>query len=343
MTSILGIISLIILLLLAAFTAASEISLIAANRIKLRKFSLEGSKMAKLVLKILETPERFLGTILVVNNVIDTLIAAIVTVIIVHSIGDENTGVLLATAVGAFLIIIFETAAKTLAARHSERLALALALPVKFLIEFMSPVIKILEVVINFIVNLIGGRVTGKQALVTEEEIKALIRIGGEEGVLHKEKYKMLSNIFAFSETVVKSVMTPKKDVISIDINASFEDILEKVLETGYSRLPVYSNNPENIIGVINMKDLLSLSCNRSLVVLQDIIYPVTLVQDSKKVTELLKEFQKGHTHLAVVVDSQNRMEGIVTLEDLVEEIVGEIEDEYDVRTSHYKNPNKHA
>lgn len=322
----------VILLFLAAVTAASEIALIAANRFKLKRMASEGSEKAKLVLKILEMPEKFLGTVLVTNNVVETLIAAIVTSVIISFVGDRSKSVIFATAVAAFLIIIFEVAAKTLAARHSEKMSLILARPAQFLIFVLSPVVKMLAVITNFIVNIIGGESQWKTTLVTEEEIRALIRIGGEEGVIHKEKYKMLSNVFEFSNAVAKDVMTPKKDIISIDINSRIEDIIAKVLESGYSRIPVYKDSPDNIVGVINMKDLLSLSFNKDLVVLHDIIYSAPSCQGSKKVSELLQEFQKGHTHLAVVVDPQGKTQGIVTLEDLVEEIVGEIEDEYDFR-----------
>ncbi len=326
------VILLVFLLLLAAITAASEIALIAASRFKLKKMAMEGSGTAKALLKILEMPERFLGTILVANNVIESLIAAIVTAIMISLVGGRSRSVIFATVIAAFFIIIFEVAAKTLAARHSVRLSLALARPVKVLIFLLSPVIRILAVITNFILDVFGSQAKSSPTLVTEEEIRSLIKIGGEEGVLHKEKYRMLSKVFEFSETVVKDVITPKKDMVSIDVSSSFDDILNKVLESGYSRIPVYQTSPDNIIGIINMKDLLNLSRNRELVVLQDMIYPVAFVPDSKKVTELLKEFQKGHAHLAIVVDKAGKIEGLVTLEDVLEEIVGEIEDEYDIR-----------
>ncbi|MDP2913303.1 MAG: hemolysin family protein [Candidatus Omnitrophota bacterium] len=331
-------IALIILLLLAAATAAAEISVIAANRIKLRRLSHEGSMAARMILKIIKTPERFFSTILVANDIVDALIAVLVTAIIINLIGKSgNTSILLATIVAAFLIIVSEVTAKTLAARYSERMSLVLARPIQWLIDIFSPVVRILEFIIKQLIKAIGGKAEGVQSLVTDEEIKALIKIGEEEGVLHKEKYRMLSKVFDFGETVVKNVMTHKKEVVAIDINSALDDILARVLESGYSRLPVYKDRTDNIVGIINMKDLLILSSNRELVVIQDIIYPATVVSDSKKVTELLKEFQKGHTHLAIVVDKNNKVEGIVTIEDLLEEIVGEIEDEYDVRATNYK------
>lgn len=331
MNNILEIVLLIVLLVLAALTAASETSIIAVSRLKLRRLATGGSKAAKIILKILETPEKFFGTILVANNIVGVLIASIVTAMMIALLGEEGKGVLFATIIVTFLIIVSEVAAKTLAAKHSEKLSLFLARPVQVLIRLFSPIVKVLAMIVNSIVNFIGGEVKSKPSLVTEEEIKALIKMGEEEAV-HKEKYRMLSRVFDFSEAVIKNVMTPKKDVISIDINAPFDDILNKVLEFGYSRLPVYKDSPDNIIGVINMKDILNLSFNKNLLVLEDIIYPATFVPESKKVTELLKEFQKGQTHLTIVVDQEGKMEGLVTLEDLLEEIVGEIKDEYDIR-----------
>lgn len=332
MKNMLEILLLIFLLMGAAITAASEISIIATSKVKLRKRVSEGSKTAKLILNMLETPERFFGTILVANNVVDTLIASLITAIIIRAVGGNNLGIILATVLASFLIIIFEVAAKTFAARHPERLSFFLAGPTHFIIRIFSPVVKILEIITNAIVNMIGGKAKGKTSLVTEEEIRALIKIGEEEGVLHKEKYKMLTKVFDFSETIVRKVMKPKSEMVLIDINANIEEILEHVIESGYSRLPVYKEKRENIIGIINMKDLLNLSVNKGLVVLQDIIYPPTFVSGSKKVTELLKDFQKGHTHIAIVMDPKGVVEGLVTLEDILEEIVGEIEDEYDVR-----------
>jgi len=322
---------LIILLFIGALTAASETAIIAASIIKLRRLAADGSKSAKIVLKILETPEKFFGTILVANNIVDALIASIVTVIIISFIGQNSKSIICATIIASFLIIVFEVAAKTLSAKNPVRISLSLAGMVRSLIVIFSPAVRILSVITNFIVSLLGGG-KGKPSLVVEDEIKALIRIGEEESPKLKDKYKMLTKVFEFSNTVVKTVMVPKDKMISIDMNTKIEDILDKVLESGYSRLPVHKDNPDNIIGVINMKDLLNLSVNRDLVILEDILYPPIFVPDSKNVAELLKEFQKGHAHLAIVIDSYGKIQGLVTMEDLFEEIVGEIEDEHDIR-----------
>lgn len=325
------------LLVLAAITCAMEISIISVSRLRLKKLASEGSRPARIVLDILQIPERFFSTILVSNNVFDTLIAVLVAGIIIRIAGEGLAGVILSTAVAAFLIIIFEVTAKTFAAKNSEKMALLLARPTYIMIKIFAPFVKGLEIIINGMVALLGGKARAKPSLVTDEEIKALIKIGREEGSLQKEKYSMITKVFDFSDAVIRSVMTPKKDIFSISASAGMDDILSRVLESGYSRIPVYKDSPDNIVGIINMKDLLMLSTNKDLVVLQDIIYPHSIVNESKKVTELLKEFQKGHTHIAIVVDNQNKIQGIVTLEDLVEEIVGEIEDEHDVRVNNYK------
>jgi CBS domain containing-hemolysin-like protein len=337
MKELIQVIAIFFLLLVAAITAASEISIISVSRLRLRRLASEGSRRAAIILKILETPERFFSTILVSNNVVDTLIAVLVTAIAIRFMGQSGWEVVVSTIVGALLIIVFEVTAKTIATNYSERMSLYLARPMRLLIKLFSPVIIGFEVVINAILRTIGARTFAKASLVTDEEIRAMIKIGQEEGSLQKDKYSMITKVFALHDAVVKSVMTPKKDIFSISAIAGIDDILARVMESGYSRIPVYTDSPDNISGIINMKDLLMLSSNKDLVVLHDIIYPPTIVHESKKVTELLKEFQKGHTHIAVVVDDQKKVKGIVTLEDLVEEIVGEIEDEYDVRVNNYK------
>jgi CBS domain containing-hemolysin-like protein len=329
---IIEIMFLVMLVFLAAVTAASEISVIAANKVKLRRRAAEGSRTAKLLLSILSTPEKFFGTILVANNIVGALIASLVTAIMIHFAGEKNWVVPTATAIVSFLIIVSEVSAKTFAARNSDRLATRLARPINILIKVLSPVVKILGVITNFIVNLLGGKPQAKDSLVTEEEIRALIKVGEEEGVLHKEKYKMLTKVFDLSETVVASIMKPKTEITSINVDSNIDEIIEKVLESGYSRVPVYKGKEDNIIGIINMKDLLTLSVNKGLILLQDIIYPPVFVEGSKKVIDLLKDFQKGHTHIAVVLDPKGAIQGLVTLEDILEEIVGEIEDEYDIR-----------
>ena len=324
---------LVILLLMAAVTAASEISVIGVSRIKLRRLAAGGSKTAKIILKILEMPARFFGTILVANNIMGALIAVLVTAAVIRFVGASgNKEILISTIVASFLIIVSEVSAKTLAARNSMRISFFLAIPIKILIIVLSPIVKILEAITTVVVNAIGGKAEGKPSLISEEEIKAMIKIGETEDAMRREKYKMLSKVFDFSDAIVRNVMTSKKDIASIDVDANLEDTMDKAIEWGYSRIPVYKNDPDNIIGVINMKDLLNMSCSRGLIVLADIIYTAVFVEGSKKVSELLKEFQKGHTHIAIVTDKDKKVEGVVTLEDLLEEIVGEIEDEYDVR-----------
>ncbi len=315
---------LIILLFLASVTAASEISFVATSRLRLRRLASEGSKTAQLILKILEAPERFFGTILITNNIVDALIAALITVILVSWVG-ETRGVLLATLVAAFLIIFFEVLAKSYAATHSEKLSLALAKPVYILVRILAPIARGFSVIIDFIAKATGSA-ERKKALVTEEEIRALIKIAEEDGTIHKERHLMLSRVLDFSKTVTRSVMTPKEKIVALDIDSNIDDMLERAVESGYSRFPVYKTDLAKITGVIRMKDLLNVVVNKGLVVLQDIVAAPIFVPGSKKVTELLAEFQKGHTHLAIVTDEKGKIEGLVTLEDLLEEIVGEIE-----------------
>lgn len=325
---------LLVLLLIDAFTAASEIAIVVSSRIKLKRMAAGGSRIAKTILGIRENPERFFSTVLVVNNVVCTMIAILVMSMVVHFMkGETRLSTLMATLIASFLIIVVEVTSKTIAARSSEKIASMLAGPIKLIIIAFHPAVVVLEKIVRAITRVAGIKGDGKPSLVTEEEIRYLIKLGGEEGTLHKDKYKMLSRVFDFDQAVVESVMTPKKDIVSIDINSTLENMTDKALEHGYSRIPVHKDSPDNIIGVINMKDLLNLEHNKGLLVLQDIIYPATIVPASKKVTELLTEFQKGHTHIAIVTAPDGKVSGLVTIEDLLEEIVGEIEDEYDIRS----------
>lgn len=335
MAEIIRTILLVTLLFLAALTAACEIAMVAVSRLRLRKLSSEGSKTAKIIMHILEVPERFFSTMLVTNNIIGALIAVLVTEMVINVFGvGGNLDVVISTVIASALIIISEVTAKTIATQYPERISFFLARPMQVFIKIFSPVVALFAFVTERIVRLVGVQKKGKASLVSTEDMRTLIKIGEEEGVLNKEEAGMLSRIFDFRGTLVKKVMTPKSEMVSIDVGSRLEDITAKVSESGYSRIPVYKDKPENIIGVINSKDLLNLSLNKDLIVLQDIIYPATFIPDTRKVSDLLKEFQKGHTHLAIVVDNSGRAQGVVTLEDLLEEIVGEIEDEYDVRYS---------
>ena len=337
MKELLQLMAILFLLILAAVTAASEISIIATSRLRLRRLASEGSRRAAIILKILETPERFFSAILVSNNVVNTLTAVLVTAIVIRFMGESGWEIAISTVIAAFLIIVFEVTAKTIATNYSEKMSLFLARPVRMLIRIFSPLIVGFEAIINAILRILRAKTLPRVSLVTDEEIRAMIKIGQEEGSLQKEKYSMITRVFALHDAVVRNVMTPKKDIFAISASSHIDEIFSRVLESGYSRIPVYTDSPDNISGIINMKDLLMLSSNKDLVVLQDIIYPPTIVNGSKKVSELLKEFQKGHTHMAIVVDDRQKVQGLVTLEDLVEEIVGEIEDEYDVRVNAYR------
>jgi len=332
MTKIGLILLLLGLLTLTVFTAASEIAIIAVSRLKLKRLAAGGSRKAKVLLKILETPERFFSTILVANNIVNTLIASIVTVVLVSFFGRGGEGVVIATVFVSLVIIVCEVVAKTLAATNSEKLSLILVTPVQILINILSPVVRILAKTVSGITRFLGGHVPKSTTLITEEEIRTLINIGSEQGSIHKDKVRLLTKVFEFSDAIVKDVMRPIGEMASVNISDKIDDVVNYALESGYSRFPVYKDNPDNIVGILNMKNLLLLLANKDLVVLQDIVYPATFVPETKKVSDLLRDFQKGHTHLAIVVDQNNKKNGIITLEDLLEEIVGEIEDELDVK-----------
>ncbi|MFA6610220.1 MAG: CNNM domain-containing protein, partial [Candidatus Omnitrophota bacterium] len=228
MTNIIEITILLILLVVVAITAASEISLVAVSRLRLRRLSSEGSKTAMLIMKILKMPAKFFGTILVSNNIVGALIAVIVTANLIRLAGEGQWVMFLATAISAGLIIIVEVTAKTVAARDPEKIAWIMARPTRHLMTVSAPIVRIFELVTEFIIRIVGGKAEGRQSLVTEEEIRALIKIGEEEGVLHKEKFRMLTRVFDFGKTIVRSVMTPRSNVFSVSVDSKIDDILDK-------------------------------------------------------------------------------------------------------------------
>lgn len=326
------IILLVLLLLFSIFTSLSETALISVSRIKLRQRMSEGSGLAKMALRILEVPEKLFGTVLVGNNIANLLAASLATAIAIDLIGKEENAIAAATIVMTTLVIIGEVTSKTIAAKKSEKMSLAVVVPVRILIWMFTPVVWVFTLITRLIVKFFGISFKESKSLVTEEEIKALIRIGEQEGSIAREEGQMLQKIFRFGDMTAREAMTPLSNMVSINLNATYDEIMQFVVEAGYSRLPVYREELQNVVGIVQVKDILNFWENRSLIILQDVMDPPTFVPESKRLNDLLKEFQRGKSHMSIVIDAKGKVVGLVTLEDIIEEIVGEIEDEYDAR-----------
>ena len=315
-----------ILLIVSAFFSLSETALISLNKIRLRNLMNKGSKKAKLVYALLSNPDRLITSILVGNNVINTAISVLIAFVLIHVYG-EDVGMILATVVGATIIVVFgEIIPKVFAVQRAERTSLEIAVPLKFVLAILAPVARIFYGLGNGIIKIFGGE-PQRAPLITEEEIRLMIELGKEEGVLGDEERKMLHKIFEFGDTLVSEVMVPKDKMISIDVDASSEDLLNLLVEEGHSRIPVYKGSPDNIVGVIYARDLLYIWQNKGLVIIPDLVRPAYFVQKNKRVSDLLKDFQRMKVQIAIVTDDKKQAIGLVTLKDLVEEIVGEIDE----------------
>jgi CBS domain containing-hemolysin-like protein len=317
------ILGLFILLLLSAFFSGSEIALFSASRIRIKKLAEEGSSKAVIVERLLEKPNRLLTTILIGNNIVNVAAAAIVTSISISIFGNKGVGI--AIGIATLVILIFsEITPKAFATKNAERVSLFVAWPISTMIKLFYPAVRGILLITKPIIRLFGGDT--ERSFITEEEIKLLVEVGEREGVIEKDEKEMIKGVFKFGDTQAKEVMVPRIDISSIDGNATVEEAKKLVVETGYSRTPVYDESIDNIVGFLFSKDLLKESKKGTKV--KEIMRQAYYVPETKKLDEILDEMQEGKTQMAIVVDEYGGTAGLVTLEDLVEEIVGEILDE---------------
>jgi CBS domain containing-hemolysin-like protein len=318
-------VALVCLVFLSGFFSGSETALVSVNRIRLKKLAEEGDANAVVVEGLLEHPNKLLATILVGNNLVNISAAAIATSLAIDFFGSRGVGI--ATGVMTFLVLVFgEITPKGYAIRNAERISLRIAKPMELLVRVLYPVVRILTAITKPLIRRFGGDVRFTP-YVTEDEIKMLVEVGEREGVIEKGEKEMIHGVFEFGETEAKEVMVPRIDMKCLSVDDSIEKAVEFVKATGHSRFPVYEKNIDNIVGILNSKDLFG---RRSKASLRELIRPAYYVPESKKLDEILREMQERKTQMAIVVDEYGGTAGLVTLEDILEEIVGEILDEYD-------------
>ena len=324
------IVLLVILFILSAIFSAAETAITSLSRIKVGHLVEKKVPGARLLKELKDNPSQFLSLILFGNNLVNIAAAAIATSIIIRlfeSRGWVNLGaaVGLATGVMTFLILVFgEITPKTVAIRNAEVIALVMA-PVIWVLQIvLSPIVYLFEMVTRPFVFIFGGKATVKGALVTEDEIKYILSASEKEGVIEEEERQMITSVLEFWDTVVREVMTPRPDIVAIEASEPMDNLIKLIVESGHSRIPVYDSNLDNIIGVVYAKELLRDITGG----IRDYLRPTIFVPEAKKVSDLLHEMQAARTHLAVIVDEYGITSGLVTMEDLIEEIVGEIHDE---------------
>ncbi|MCD6408728.1 MAG: HlyC/CorC family transporter [Candidatus Verstraetearchaeota archaeon] len=317
------------LIVSSALFSATEIAVFSANRIRIRQLREECVKEAEILCNLLKEPEKVLSTILVGNNLVNVAASALATAMAIELVGNVGLGI--ATGIMTFLILVFgEVTPKAYAVKNAEKLALKAAKPLYLLTRVLSPVVWAFTMVANVVINKLMKEQPQRRSLITEEEIKAVLRIGEEEGVIEKDERKMMVNVMKFMDLVVRSVMIPREQVVMLSAQDTVEDLLEVFHRYGHSRYPVYDGSPDNVIGMIHVKDLLKNQETLKNTRLGELIRPIIIVDENTKLSELLRMMQRKKIHMAAVVDRDGKFVGVAALEDLLEEIVGEISDEYD-------------
>ncbi len=326
------IIILIILLLLSAFFSAAETAFVSFGRHHFQKIAERDEKKAKRLKFWFENPNRILVTTLIGNNIVNisaSVIAATLTYSYLHRISAT-----LVTAIMTFIILVFaEIIPKSLAKKHSEKIAYYFTFPVMFFCILLTPIAKFLIGVSHLFVRLFGERIENIIPVLTEDDIKAMIIAGEEEGIIEEEERDMIDSIFALGDKMVREIMTPRVNIVSVKEDTPVEDVIRVMAREGYSRLPVYRESIDKITGIIYIKDIIGHRMEEKekseKLQAKDLMREPFFVPESKKVNDLMRELQEKKMQMAIVVDEYGGTAGLVTMEDLVEEIVGEIADEY--------------
>jgi putative hemolysin len=322
-------ITLFILISLSAFFSASETALMSLSKIRIRRMLEEEVKHADIINKLVENPSKLLGAILIGNNVVNIGASALATSIAIKLYGSRGVGI--ATGIMTLLILVFgEVTPKSLAAQNSEKTSLKVAKPIYYITIVFKPLISTLTFITNGIIKLLGGKKPGKQPFITEEELKTLVNVSHEEGVLEGEEKQMIYNVFEFGDSLAKDVMTPRTDMVAVDINSSYDELVSLFKEEHFSRIPVYEEDTDDIVGILHIKDLIFFVDNKENFTIKDILRPAYFTYEYKPTAQLFDDMRLNRIPIAIILDEYGGTAGIVTTEDLVEEIVGEITDEYD-------------
>jgi len=324
-----NIIILIILVLLSAFFSASEIALISLSKSKVNELVAKKARNCQTLKVLKNNPHRILITVLIGNNIVNIGASALAAVIFTEKFGSSGIGI--ATGVMTFIILVFgEITPKSFAQQHAEGLSLLVAKPIYLLQILLFPIVWIFEKLVNIISYLFG---TKKTHTVTEGEIVAMLKIGAKEGSIEKHEKELIENVLEFNDIEVGEIMTPRVAIEALDCEMSIQEAVDFVIKHTHTRIPVYKGDIDHIIGIISIKELLKYfdkyPPNKKLLNLK--LLPPLEVPKTKKINKLFSEFQRKHFHMAIVIDVHGGTSGLVTLEDLLEEIVGEIVDEFDV------------
>ena len=320
---------LVVLFLLSGFFSGSETALMSLDKLRVKYLVQKKIHRAEKLEGLLEKPESLLGAILVGNNLVNIAASVFATGLFVHLYGEQ--GEFLTILVLTPLLLIFsEICPKTFAAKNPEKVSFFVLRPILFFMWLLKPVVVVVTGISRQMTRLMQGK-EEPVPIISEDEIRSIIAVGEESGVLPKENRKMLYGIFDLSEIRARDIMIPRTEVVAIEVDTPFEQILSLVQEARHSRFPVIEGSLDTVLGIIHSKDILKFVGSPEQFNLRELCRPPYFVPESKRIGTLLQAFRKRRVHLAIVVDEYGGVEGVVTLEDIVEEIVGEIQDEYDI------------
>lgn len=326
--SVLQFVVLIILLFLSAFFSSAETSLVTVNKIRMRSLAEEGNSRAKTVIKVTDDSAKMLSAILIGNNIVNLSASSLATTLTGKVLGNEYIAV--ATGVLTLAVLIFgEITPKTMATINADKMSLFFAPIILFLMTILTPFIWIINNLANIVLKLLRVNPNDKGASITETELRTIVEVSHEEGVIESEEKRMINNVFDFGDSQARDVMIPRIDMTFADINSTYQEIIDIFREEKYTRLPVYDGTTDNVVGIINVKDLLLYDSHEEFNV-RDILREPYYAYEFKKTSELMEELRKTSNNITIVLDEYGSTVGMITLEDLLEEIVGEIRDEYD-------------
>jgi len=326
--SLIQLISIIVLLILSGFFSSAETAFISLNRIKVLSMIEEGNKRAKTVLSIIDRPAKMLSAILIGNNIVNITCSALVTTFTIDMWGSKATGI--ATGILTILVLIFgEITPKNTANIHATKMALIYAPFIDFLMIVLTPVIFLIDHLAGFFLWILRVDTKQKKDIFTEDEIRTIVSASTEEGEIESNEKTIINNLFDFGDSTAKDVMIPRIDMSMVDVEDSYNDVIALFRETMYTRIPVYETDPDNVVGIINIKDLIITPIDGAFDIKKVMRKPY-FTYEFKNTSELFKEMQKNSTSIAIVLNEYGSTAGMITTEDLLEEIVGEIRDEYD-------------
>jgi len=326
-SDIIQLVIVIILLSASAFFSSAETALMTSNKLKMRNLADNGNKRAAKVLKVTENTDKMLSAILIGNNIVNLTASSISTALTLKIFGSKLVGI--ATGILTFLILVFgEITPKNVASKNAENMALSYIGVISFLVTLLTPVIFIVNTVAKFVISIFNKNGDDNNA-VTEEELRAMVEYSHEEGVIENEEKKMIVNVVDFGDTVAGDIMVPRVDMVMVDEKSSYEEILQVFREERYTRIPVYEETPDNVIGILNVKDFLLIEDKENFI-MKELLREPLYTYEYKKTSALMMDMRKTGANIVIVLDEYGITAGLITLEDMLEEIVGEIRDEFD-------------